>query len=169
MFEPPQRGALGRERAARGDGVAVAGADQRETAALQDGTARFLAGEDAAEIVGELGTGAHRVDPGLLARMAFHRGDIADGEDGRVDGRALGFVGDDEAARGKRQAGVGKPRRGGGLGHPQGFVELDRVAAREDQAMRFDPHDRIPGGRADAAFGQHPREAAADARVVRGQ
>ena len=104
VLEQPQAASIGRERAARGDGPPVAGADQRQRALLRHGAAQPAPGERAPQIVGERRSGAHRVDAGLLARMRWHRRDIAGGEHRSVRRRAQALL-DQHEARVRRAAG----------------------------------------------------------------
>ena len=101
--------------------------------------------------------------------MGGHRRDIAGGEDPRVGRRAQGLVDRDKAALGQGQPGVGEPRGGAGLGHPQGFVERDAPAAGADERSRLDTNDRAVGLHGNAVLGENPLEKVAHPTIVRGQ
>ncbi len=147
----------------------VPGADQGEAPALRQGAPQPLAGERAAQIGGERRALADGVDPGFFARMGGHRRDIAGGKDLRVGRRAQGLVDRDKAALGQRQPGLGEPRGGTRLGHPQGFVERDAPAVGAEERSRLDAGDRAAGQQVDAALGENPLEQVAHPTIVRGQ
>ena len=170
VLELPPRCAVGGERPARGDGMPVPGADQRQPAPLRHGAPQPLAGKRAPQIRGERRTLADGVDAGLLARMGDHCRDVAGGEDARVTGRPQGFVDRDEAVGGQRQPGFGEPGRRSRLGHPQRLVEGDRACRRRRSARRARPgRPRCSVSTRDAALGQDPLEQSADPPVVRRQ
>ncbi len=150
--------AVRRERSARGDGVFVAGADQRQPALLRCRATRRLAGERTTQIGGERRPLADGIDPGLLARVGKHRRDVAGSEYARIGGRSQGFVDHDKTAIGQRQSGVGKPWCGARLGHPQRLVEFDPATIRADQHAGLDADNGIAGDERDPSIGEDSLE-----------
>lgn len=84
--------------AARGDGVSIAGGDQRQRVALRlPGDWRQVL-QCASQIVLERWSGTHGEDTGFGPRMVSHRGDITGGKHARMRDRLQRIVHQDEAA-----------------------------------------------------------------------
>ena len=166
LFQLPQPRAIRHERSARGDGLLIPGADERQSALLRHGAPQSPPGERAAQIGGERRTLADRVNPGLLARMGEYRRDVAGREDLRVSGRAQPVVDRDEAFRRQRKAGVGEPAGGTGLRHPQRLVEFDPPAIGAEQNTRRDTHNGAAGVHGNPVIGEDLLEEPADPGIV---
>ena len=160
---------LRKQRAARRDRVAVAGADQRQPAALRTIGDERLAEHRSAQVFRQRPAHAHGEHAGLFQRTAGRRRAVAGGEDPRV-GLGLQRLADaDEAVRVEREAGGAEPGRAACLRDPDDLVGRERLAAARAQGARLDGDDFGVAVHDDAARGQHALERTAHRRVVRRQ
>ena len=166
VLPAPYPGAFDRPAAARGHGVAVAGADDRKIAALRREGLRRLAEQGAAQIVGERRALADREHAGLGAGMGRHAWrsrrrrrlqDRRSRAQRRLDGEEAAFV--------ERQAGAGEPFGGTCLGDDEDVVGFQALAGLEMDGAAprcgWSPRSRAAARRAAAKIARIFRCAAA--------
>ncbi len=169
VFPAPDPVALRAEPAARGNGMAVARADQRQPAALRVVGLERLAEHAAPQVLAQRRALAHREHPRLFQRVVDHGGNVAGRENARV-GQGLQVVVDlDKAARVQCQTGLCQPGRAAGLRDPDDFVRVQRRPLGRLQTPGGHFNDFGSAVHRHAAGPQHLLEAAAHACVVGGQ
>ena len=131
--------------AARRDGATVAGAEDREIAALRHEGSRSPRRSSTRRRLSASGGPWRTANTPALGRRCFeHGGAVADGEDPLVAGRAQRVVDGDEPAFVERQAGRGEPWRGTRLGDDEHRVGLLPFAILELHRAAFDALGRRP-------------------------
>jgi len=151
--------------AARGDRVAVAGADQAEELALRPVGAKRLALGRPAQVVGQHRALAHGEHAGLGPRVG-QRGDVAGGKHAGVRHRLQGVVDADEAPFVNREPGLAGPAGRSRFGHPDDRVGGYWRVVAGVHGLGGDGGHRASGVQVDAALGQDTGEAAPDTGVV---
>ncbi len=133
VLPTPDPAPLPGQRPPQSDRVLIAGADERQGAALRPPGGGCRAVQGGAQVARQGWTGAHRVHARLRPRRARHGGDVARGEDVFVGGGAQVRVHQDETAVVAGQTGGARPFRRAAAGGPDDEIGAHGRAFRKQQ------------------------------------